>query len=166
MANATCLSIADEPPAHLFKITTRRETDQVRIKREKDKVFFTVASSVGIGQAVIERAVKHWPKFVVIRLNLKGLENFKVTGKGVILEASVSSTDGKHQVLIREEDQKERYLKPDDPLWLNIQVLDADGQPTKRLPLKDGYFEIELPKPFFENNPISITIDWIDFYRN
>ena len=32
-------------------------------------------------------------------------------------------------------------------------------------PLKDGYFEMQLSKAFFEDNPKSITLNWIDFYR-
>jgi hypothetical protein len=34
------------------------------------------------------------------------------------------------------------------------------------LPLKDGYFEINLPRAFFEGSPKEITMGWIDFYRN
>jgi hypothetical protein len=33
------------------------------------------------------------------------------------------------------------------------------------LPLKDGYFEVTLPRAFFEGNPKSITLNWVDFYR-
>ena len=36
----------------------------------------------------------------------------------------------------------------------------------RELPLKGGYFEMQLPAAFFEGNPKSITIDWIDFYRS
>ena len=37
---------------------------------------------------------------------------------------------------------------------------------AKELPLKDGYFEMTLPRAFFEGNPMTITVAWIDFYRN
>lgn len=39
-------------------------------------------------------------------------------------------------------------------------------KPAKTIPLKDGYFDRRLPKEFFEGNPKSITVNWIDFYRN
>jgi hypothetical protein len=39
------------------------------------------------------------------------------------------------------------------------------GKPAKELPLKDGYFEIALPKAFFDGNPKTVTLNWIDFYR-
>ena len=44
-------------------------------------------------------------------------------------------------------------------------LTDSDGKPVKTIPLKDGYFEIQLPKALFEDNPKSITVNWIDFCR-
>ncbi len=43
--------------------------------------------------------------------------------------------------------------------------MDSEGKPTKVIPLKDGYIEMQLPKKLFEGNPKSIALDWIDFYR-
>ena len=37
---------------------------------------------------------------------------------------------------------------------------------SKDIPLKEGDFEMQLPKAFVEDHPKSITLDWIDFYRN
>ena len=62
--------------------------------------------------------------------------------------------------------------KEDSPLdskslyWMEIRTLDSDGEPTKVIPLKDGCFEMQLPKKFFEGNPKSFKVEWIDFYRN
>lgn len=49
---------------------------------------------------------------------------------------------------------------------MNIRMVGNDGKPAKTIPLKDGYFEMQLPKAFIEENPKSITVNWIDFYRN
>jgi hypothetical protein len=38
-----------------------------------------VQSPFGISHAVIERKCETWPDALVLRLHLKGLENFKVT---------------------------------------------------------------------------------------
>ena len=46
-----------------------------------------------------------------------------------------------------------------------IRMVGSDGKPAKDIPLKDGYFEMQLSKAFFEDNPKSITLHWIDFYR-
>ena len=48
-----------------------------------------------------------------------------------------------------------------------VQATDRCGpKPAKDIPLKDGYFELQLPKAFFKDNPKSITVNWIDFYQN
>ena len=53
-----------------------------------------------------------------------------------------------------------------DKAKLVVVVKDHQGN-EKALPLKDGYyFEMLLPKAFFEGNPKAITLNWIDFYRN
>ena len=51
------------------------------------------------------------------------------------------------------------------PLWTEIRAVGADGKPADAIPLKGGYFETQLPKAFFEGNPKSITVTWIDFFR-
>ncbi len=82
-------TIADDTPQ--FKITTKRDSDRVEVKVEKDKARFSVHSPFGISQAVIERSGKNWPDIVTLRLHLKGLENFKVSNGKATLEAAVSS---------------------------------------------------------------------------
>jgi hypothetical protein len=47
-----------------------------------------------------------------------------------------------------------------------IRMVGGDGKPAKDIPLKDGFFEMQLPEAFFEDNPKSITVNWIDLYRN
>ncbi len=48
---------------------------------------------------------------------------------------------------------------------MDIRIINGDGRPAQELPLDDGYFEMTLPKVFFEGSPKSITINRIDFYR-
>jgi hypothetical protein len=49
---------------------------------------------------------------------------------------------------------------------MQIRILDGAGEPTKAIPLKDGCFEMQLTKKFFESNPKSFKLEWIDVYRN
>ena len=48
---------------------------------------------------------------------------------------------------------------------MEIRLFGGDGKPATEIPLKTGYVEITLPKKFFEGNPKSIALAWIDFYR-
>jgi hypothetical protein len=90
-----CTNAVEEPQ---FKITTKRADDRVDVKVEKDKAVVSVHSPFGISQVVIEQTDGNWPDIVMLRLHLKGLENFKVTDGIITLEAAVSSQDGKVRI--------------------------------------------------------------------
>lgn len=155
-----CASAADESP---FKIMTKRDNDKVEVTVKNDKAVISVRSPFGICQAVIERNDKDWPKTVVLRLHLKGLENFKVANGKVILETTVSSQDGK--LRLWKDGKEDEPLDAKSPYWMEIRSVGSDGKPTTTIPLNDGYFELQLPNALFEHNPKSITVNWTDFYR-
>jgi biopolymer transport protein ExbD len=154
-----CTNSVDEPQ---FKITTKRDNDKVEVKVENDKSVFSVHSPFGISQAVIERADENWSDIVKLRLQLKGLENFKVTNGMITLEAAVSSQDS--SVRLWKDGKEDSPLAAQSPYWMKIRMFSNEGKLEKTIPL-DGYFEIQLPKALFEDNPKSITVNWIDFYR-
>jgi hypothetical protein len=153
----------DQPPK--FKITTRRKDDGVEVTVEKGKTVFSVKSPFGIGQAVIERREDAWPQAVVLRLYLKGLSSFRASNGKATLDAAVSIGDGKQKVRMWKDGKEDATLDEKSPLWTDIRIVGGDGKPARELPLKDGYFEVVLPRAFFEGNPKSITLNWIDFYR-
>jgi hypothetical protein len=148
-----------------FKITTKRKDDCVEVKAEKDRTVFAVKSPFGISQAVIERQEDTWPKAVVLRLHLKGLSSFRASNGKVRVDAAVSIEEGKQKVRVWKDGQEDAPLDEQSPLWGDIRIVGGDGKPARELPLKGGYFEVALPRAFFEGNPKSITLKWIDFYR-
>ena len=103
---------------------------------------------------------------MVLRLHLKGLENFKVTNGKVKLEGSASLQDGKPVVRLWKDGKEDAPLDAKSPYWMEVRIVGGDGKQAKEIPLKGGYFEMPLPKALFEGNPKSITVNWIDFYRN
>lgn len=148
---------------HPFKITTKRDNDRVKVTTEMDKVVFSIHCPFGISNAVIERTGEKWPDAVVLRLHLKGLESFQVTNGKVKLEASVSSRDG--TMRLWKDGKEDAPLDAKSAYWMDICMIGGDGKPAKTITLKDGYFEMALPKAMFEGNPMTITIGWIDFFR-
>jgi hypothetical protein len=148
-----------------FKITTKRKDDSVEVGSDKDKTVFAVKSPLGISQAVIEREGEKWPEAVVLRLHLKGLENFRASNGKVTVDAAAGIEDGKPDVRIWKDGKEDAPLDEKGPLWTDIRIVGGDGKPAKELPLKGGYFEMTLPRPLFEGNPKSITLNGIDFYR-
>ena len=164
VAVAVTTAAADNSPP--FKITTKRDDDRVDVKAEKGKATFSTHSPFGISHAVIERTGETWPDAVVLRLHLMGLENFRVTSGKVKLEGSASLRDGKPLVRLWRDGKEDAPLDAKSPYWMEVRILDGDGEQAKEIPLKGGYFEMALPKAMFEGNPKSITVNWIDFYRN
>lgn len=159
----TTASADDTPP---FQVTTKRDDDRVDVKAEKGKATFSIHSPFGISNAVIERTGEAWPDAVVLRLHLKGLENFKVTNGKTKLEGSASLQDGKAVVRLWKDGKEDAPLDAKSPFWMEVRILDGDGKQAKEIPLKDGYFEMQLPKAIFEGKPKTTTVNWIDFYRN
>lgn len=154
---ATEIKLAQQSP--IFEITARKPADQIAVKIEKDTATFDVSSPSGIAGATITLKEDKWPKDVILRLHLRGLESFAVSNGKTKLTGSVLSHSGNTKCLYLTEDGKE---------WepgTEIKVLDAAGKPITGLPDKDGYFEITLPKALLESQSKSLTLGWIDFYR-
>lgn len=148
----------------IFKITTKRESDRVKVRADTDKAIVSIHSPVGISQVAVERTNGKWPEAVVIRLHLQGLESFQISNGNVKLEASVSSQNG--TVRLWQDDKEDALLDAESSLWMEIRMVGKDRKPTRTIPLKEGYFEMQLPKGTFKGNPKTITMSWIDFHRN
>jgi hypothetical protein len=97
---------------------------------------------------------------------LKGLERFRASNGKATVDAAVGIEAGKAKVRLWKDGKEDAPLDEKSPLWTDIRIVGGDGRPARALPLKDGYFELALPKAFFEGNPKAITVNWIDFYRN
>src|SRR5476651_2342273 len=118
LAVAVTTSAAEDTPP--FKIATKRDNDTLEVRADKGKTVFIVKSPFGISQAVIERTNEKWPDAVVLRLHLKGLENFRVTNDKVKLEASVSSQDGK--VRLWKDGKEDQPLDSKSRYWMAIRM--------------------------------------------
>ncbi|MFP6900387.1 MAG: hypothetical protein VCA36_05560, partial [Opitutales bacterium] len=111
-------------------------------------VVFEVKSGFGIGSAKIQLAEGNWPKKVLVRLHLTGLEGFSVSNG----KKSMTRSD------------------------LNIRMLDAKGNPVEgRYLLKslgpnkskriEGYYEVTLPPSLLTPEVKELKVRWVDFYR-
>lgn len=149
-----------------FNVTTKRTDDRVDAKLVDNKLLLSIHSPFGISRAVIDRASQTWPESIIVRLHLKGLEKFKVATEKVKLEGSVSIQDGKTVPRIWKNGNEDDLLDAKSPYWIKTRVVTGDGDQAKEFPLVRGYFELRLTDAILRDNPTSITIEWIDFYRN
>ena len=149
-----------------YRMTTKRSDDKIDLCPSPDKAIFSIKSPAGISSAIIERTESEWTQPIVIRLHLNGLENLRITSGKTSLQAAVSSHDEKSRIRLWKDKDEDKLLDLTSTYWMEIRMMGLDGKPTKMIPLKDGYFEMTLPKAIFEDNPKSTTVSWIDFYRS
>ena len=144
--------------------TVRKPEDRVTENINDGGTIFSVRSPSGIGSAKIHR--ESWPDHMSLRLHLQGLEGLAISNGSVAFKASVLSHSGHRRLLGVVDNGHEKVVDKDDPYWSEIRTFDANGKPVQGLPGEGGYFEMVLPQALFEARPKSLTIDWIDFYRN
>jgi hypothetical protein len=161
----TGLGMAADDKAHKFNVTTRKMDDTVQAQTNDGKVIFSVKSPSGIGSATIERVDKNWPEAVALKLHLSGLESLVVANGKDKLNVAVSNQEGKLRVRLWKDGKETDQLDQKSPYWMDIRIIGADGKPARELPLKDGYFEMTLPKVFLDGSSKSLTLQWIDFHR-
>ena len=102
-------------------------------------IFFEVKSGFGIGSGKIKRVNGNWPKKVLLRLHLGGLEGFEVSNG------------------------KKTLKRPE----LQVRMFDSKGKPVEGpyLLKKKGYYEATIPPSLLGSDVQEIEISWVDFYR-
>lgn len=149
----------EHPP---FVAKVGRDGSQVRFSAEGDTTIIDVTSKFGIDKATIRRESPKWPRSILVRLHLKGLELFNVANGELSVDWSVTSTgDNSSRVFLR-SGVKETALDTKSPYHTPVRIVGGKG----RIPLVDGYFEVPLPARLLQRNPDEIKLEWIDFYRN
>ena len=108
-----------------------------------------------------KRESENWPKSILVRLHLSGLESFKAGNRDVAVEWSVSSTGKNAKRVSLRKGRDELALDEKSPYHTTVRIVGGNG----KIPLKEGHFEVPLPAKLFERNPEEITLRWIDFYR-
>jgi hypothetical protein len=153
--------------AATFDVRCNKKEDAVTVTADVERTVFVITSPSGIGGATLERKGAVWPKQVVLRIHLKGLESLSLTSGNLKLSASVASHSGNPRTLtlLRKQAKDAPPLTKDSPYWTDIVTLDAKGKPVSGLPDKDGYFEMVVPQAFLDEGASKLTIGWIDFYR-
>lgn len=133
----------------------------LQLVSEDGRVILNVKGGMGIGRATVERLSENWPSLIVLRLHFQGLEGLKIdTGTTLFSWAVPSSAGGLTLMSIRENGGRRRVART-DPNFAGVRLVAA----KPRIPLVDGYFEVTLPASVFSDNPGSVLIHWVDFYR-
>ena len=138
---------ADEPG---FIVITKNPDDQVGLKYQNGTSLIDIQSPTGIGSAAFELESGTMPGNMILRLHLKGLEEFRIQSAKDQISASLSSGEIENQTIL--SSGTESPLLPGHPLWMEIQP-------------GEDYFEVTIPQEFIRNAGKTFEIEWIDFYR-
>ncbi len=147
-----------------LKVKAEGEGNQLTVKTEGEAVVVDVHSRSGIGSATIDLASGTAPQQIVLRLRLKGLEEFRLSYGRTVITARVSSSDSRNVgQSVAPPGGDERSITPDSPFWMEVEIVPDGAAP--RIPLDEGHFEVTLPKDVLGKGRPSFSIRWIDFYR-
>ena len=158
------VSAGAQPHEPGFIVITKNPDDQVGLEYENGTSLIDIQSPTGIGSAAFELESGNMPGNMILRLHLKGLEQFRLKSAQQEISAAVAGGDGvtlDHQTLL--SSGTETPLLPGHPLWTEIQIVSNQGE--KEIPLEEGYFEVTVPQEFIRNAGKTFEIEWIDFYR-
>lgn len=156
-----CASAPVVPP--VYEIQTTKPQDQIAYEFKNNTAYFDITSPGGTGGAFVVHTQGDFPKAVMLRFHLKGLESLQLRFESGDVQASVAS-DGNHDVTERghtDAGQDETILTQDNSFWLPIEIV----SPTKNIPLEDGYFQVLLPRAFYASRAREFSVEWIDFFR-
>lgn len=161
---------AQEPTESQVRVTgsgvVKGETE-VRLETRDERLWIDLVNPPTIGRMWITPGVAGWPKEVVVRLRLAGLEHFACEAAGQTWEASVLSHGEYARSQWRVKSGTRESLEQRDPQWIGIVARASDGAELEGLPKPSAeeYFEITLPAALLAGGPRPIQLRWIDFYR-
>ncbi|MFO0866753.1 MAG: hypothetical protein U0744_19290 [Gemmataceae bacterium] len=167
-ASSACVAAAPLPAnesAPNIEVKLKDPKDTCNIRRTGKETILEIRSPKGISRAIVKRLGAQWPTSLVLRLRLEHLESFEAHHGKTSVAASVGWSDAGLRMRQWSLGNERAVINAGHPLFLPIRLLDREGRPATR-PSDEGWFEIPLPSAFFEGNPETITIDWIDAYRN
>ena len=153
---------AQSPAEPIFLVAAKNSDDEITLQFKDNTATVEIHSPSGIGFARFQLESGELPEKILVRLYLRGLEEFRLIAGQNSIVASISSSVGiQAQSQRKISGNSEQELQSNDTLWLDVQII-SDSQ---SIPLENGYFEIILPEEFIQESGNSFEIQWIDFYR-
>ncbi len=152
----------------MLKVNTARPDARINVVADGETAVIDIFSESGIGSAVFEVTSETLPKRIILRFNLRGLEELRFSYDETVITASLSSANAPQirQSFSRagETPIKETVIAADSPYWMKMRAVPSDGAPAK-IPLQHGYIDVEAPEHFLKGEHRQAAIHWIDFYR-
>jgi len=158
---ATCKT---SHPQTMLKIISQKDDAQIQIAVDHERAVIQIFSASGIGHAGFEITSQELPKQITLRFHLRGLEELRFAYDETVATASLASTGEPriHQSVSRagEKPVQAQTVAANSEYWMKLRIVSKS-----KIPLQDGYIEVEAPAHFLASAARQATIHWIDFYR-
>ena len=162
---------AEEPPPAPFEIKLRRENDTATIQREPGRTLVCLNSPGGIGAATLTRTdpAIAWPEHLEVELPLRGLEGLTLhAGKRILIGSMSHDTPPVQRFAERLPDGKEMPIDQSSPLWptLTVSTNEPPEKPATEEAMPLRRFRFQLTPALLNAAGNTLTVKWVDFYRN
>jgi hypothetical protein len=133
-----CISNRGElHPSLSFRLTgADKSGDSITVLTDDDRTVLDVYSKSGIGRVELSSANGNWPRPIIIRFHLGGLEALDIDNGHIRLDT-----------------------------YKLITLVDKERRGPPATPIGEGYYEVTLPNALFDGNSETIFVQWIDFLR-
>jgi hypothetical protein len=142
----------DDPP--VFKTDVEGEGNSIAVNQAGQTTIFEIRSDSGIGRGNLRLVSGSPPTFIVLRLYITGMEQFRLAYNGTTINASISSGSDRRVDEYLLLNGGEQVITPSSPFWMDI------TRPTGR-----DFIEISLPRDLIQKETGDFTIEWVDFFR-
>ena len=162
VATATVRAAEPDDVSLDYHLATGHDETRVNVSLVEQSLVLDITSPRGIDHLHVRRKGIAWPEKLVVRLRLKGLEQFVIATDTDSLAWSVPSHGEPASRMMRLVANEELPVAIEDPCFAAIRIVAKNHA----IPLNDGYVELTLPTKCLDGNPEEIKLRWIDFYRN
>jgi hypothetical protein len=152
-----------EQPAASYAISVDGDGNRIVPHATESQSLFDVKSESGVGSADVEQTSGELPAKILIRLHLKGLEEFTFQYHETVVTVSVSSHgDQMVSETIRTAGSDQIPIGPESPYSMPVRVVQ---NPDPNSGSSTAYFEVQAPQDYIQGKHTVFSIRWIDFYR-
>ncbi len=155
-----CAGSAGAQPS--YSISVDGAGNQVTFTSSANAALFEVTSESGLGAAQVSQVSGQPPTKLVIRLHLRGLEEFDFDYGATKVIVSVSSHgDNAVSESVSRGGSAPTPIGPASPYWMPVEVMPspASGDQAGRS------FSVAAPNDYLQGTYRAFSMKWIDFYR-
>jgi hypothetical protein len=167
VAAAFAVATCSQPHPSTDRATLKHPDDVATFVTRGDTLWIEVHSPRGIGSLSFPGSCGPEIGVLSLRLHLRGLEGLRFAWADSAVRVSVPNSGAPEN--LREELQwpganPPQALDASSIYWMPVRLRTASGEAPK-IPLENGWFEVDAPRSYLASWRGSFVVEWVDFYR-